>query len=154
ADAAPLMSEGRRTTRRLGIAIACLAAAACVGATARAGESPSMSRALQELRDLMGDLRGHPFVQAVPIDRLTRDGSRAFLLRKMRQEYPPEVVAAEQTTYRQFGLLSDDQELEPLFVDLMVERAAGFYDPDEKKLFLVEGQPWGSLALAHEMAHA
>jgi hypothetical protein len=110
--------------------------------------------AMERLLAMMGELRGHAFTAPVPVESLSREQARAFLLRKMRQEYPPEAIAAEQTTYRHFGLLGPGDDLESLFLDLMVQRAAGFYDPEARRLFIVEGQPWGGMVLAHELAHA
>jgi hypothetical protein len=139
------------------VVLACvslLPAAAADDSSRAEGYAALNAAALDRLRSMMGELRGRPFVEPVPVETLTRDQSREFLRRKMRQEYPPEAIAAEEISYRHFGLLGPTEELEALFVELMVERAAGFYDPEARRLFIVEGQPWAGLVLAHELAHA
>jgi len=132
--------------------------AAVIAAPAAAGEkTPREGTTLRPQDDLcriLGELRGQRFHDDVPVERLTREQSRDFLRRKLEQEYPPEAIAAEQAAYRAFGLLRADEDLEALFVELMVERAAGFYDPEARRLFIVEGQPWARTVLAHELAHA
>jgi len=130
--------------------------AAVIAAPAPAGEKSSGEgatlRAREDLCRILGELRGQRFHGDVPVERLTREQSREFLRRKLEQEYPPEAIAAEQAAYRHFGLLQADEDLEALFVELMVERAAGFYDPEVRRLFIVEGQPWARTVLAHELA--
>jgi hypothetical protein len=120
-----------------------------------AGEEGAALGALQtELQGIVEQVRGRSFTGPVTVQRLSEEQSRAFLRRKMEQEYPPEAIAAEQTAYRHFGLLRLDEDLEALFLELMVDRAAGFYDPEADRLFLVEGQTWRGPVVAHELAHA
>ncbi|MGH9869466.1 MAG: hypothetical protein ACREAA_15040 [Candidatus Polarisedimenticolia bacterium] len=131
-----------------------LAAVAVLGGSLAAQENADLEGIQREVRVMVEEVRGQSFKEAVPMQRLTADQSRAFLRRKMDQEYPAEAIAAEQAAYRHFGLLRPGENLESLFVELMVERAAGFYDPEAGRLFLVEGQSWRGPVVAHELAHA
>lgn len=56
--------------------------------------------------------------------------------------------------------LSDDRDLDlfNLYVDLLTERALGYYDPETKELYVVNDEPklsaLGEMTVAHEMVHA
>ena len=79
---------------------------------------------------------------------------RAFLLRKLAEEYPDEKLAAEQTAWVHFGFLAATDDLKELYLGMLSEQAAGFYDPVDGRLIVVSGKPFPGIALVHELAHA
>src|SRR5437867_2875203 len=116
--------------------------------------SPAIADAMSDMRKVLTEVRGHPFKTAVPVATMTETQVRAFLLEKLKRDYPDERIEQERKAYVHFGFLKPGDDLKTLFVQMLVEQAAGFYDPEEKRLFLVSGRPFPGTALAHELAHA
>lgn len=148
----------RTASRRGGIffILGCLLPAPVVvagHADAHAGE-PSLPAIVTGMQQALSELRGHPFRVAVPVTRLSGGEVQAFISRKLAEEYTDEQIASEQAAYRHFGFLGAEDDLRDLFVGMMADNAAGFYDADEKRLFLVQGRSFPGIALVHELAHA
>ncbi len=99
-------------------------------------------------------LRGLSFGKVPSTKQVSREEARAYMSRLLAREYPPERLAAEQEAYVYFGFLQEGQDLERMLLDLLEEQVAGFYDPETELLYVVPGPLAGSLAIAHEMAHA
>ena len=74
------------------------------------------------------------------------------------EDNPPEYVAAGERLYKALGLMPEDQSLKELYLELLGSQVAGFYDPEEKELFVVSrtGSINGSdkITFAHEYDHA
>ena len=116
--------------------------------------SPALAGTIREMQRTLTEIRGHSFHAAVPVATLTQEQVRRFLLERLAKDYPDDKIAAEQKAYVHFGFLKAGDVLKSLFVGLLSEQAAGFYDPDEKRLFLVAGRSFPGIALVHELAHA
>ncbi len=74
------------------------------------------------------------------------------------EDNPAEYVAANDRLLKALGLLTEDQSLETLYLDLIDSQVAGFYRPDEKTLYVVSrsGAINGAdkVTFAHEYDHA
>lgn len=124
------------------------------GARLSPAMAEAMAEAMADIQKTLAQVRGHPFLAAVPVATINRSEVRAFLLEKLKRDYPDERIEAERKAYVHLGFLAAGDDLKTLFIQLLVEQAAGFYDPDEKRLFLVSGRSFPGIALAHELAHA
>lgn len=102
----------------------------------------------------LSEIRGHEYRSPIRATIMGEREVRAFLLRKLAHEYPDDKLAAEQITWSHFGFLGPDDDLKELFVGMLTEQAAGFYDPDDSRLIVVTGKAFPGLALVHELAHA
>ena len=71
---------------------------------------------------------------------------------------PPELVQANEVLYRALGMLEEDDSLRDLYLELLGDQVAGFYDPEVDELFVVSRS--GELGVeervtyAHEFTHA
>jgi hypothetical protein len=131
--------------------------AACRGEpTHEAPGDEALARLVDSLRPAVEREVGRAFRQPPRSAMRTRDQVRDYLVRKLREDLPPERLVGIQGAYRLFGLLPDSLELEPLLLALYTEQVAGYYDPDSATLFGVEGvdRVQLKLVLAHEMVHA
>jgi hypothetical protein len=74
------------------------------------------------------------------------------------EDNPAEYVAANERLLKALGLLTEDQSLETLYLDLIGSQVAGFYRPEEKTLYVVSrsGAINGAdkVTFAHEYDHA
>ena len=108
----------------------------------------------------VGELR---FMEAVPIDFMSRDELSEYIGQLFQEEYPPSVAEKEERMLRAFGFLNAEDDLRAIREKVLNENIAGFYDerPGAKKLFaistIVSGR-WlnlmNQLILSHELRHA
>ena len=74
------------------------------------------------------------------------------------QDYPPAQVAADEMLYKGLGLITQDADLEAIFVDLLESQVAGLYDPAAEKLYVVSKEggvgPVERVYYSHEYDHA
>ena len=86
----------------------------------------------------------------------TRAEVRSYIVRQLDRDLPPADLAGMQATYAALGLIPDTLRLRRLLVDLYTEQVGGYYDPETKTFYTVEGTPRDMLrtVLAHELVHA
>ena len=86
----------------------------------------------------------------------TRDEVRGFLEQEFESGKQAASIEVQASAYRVLGLLPDSLDLKQLYLDLLTEQVAGYYDPSAKTLYLVEGQApeMQSVTLSHELVHA
>ena len=74
------------------------------------------------------------------------------------EEYAPEDIEKMRQAYATLGLLNEDFDLAAALVDMQAESIAGFYTPEEKRLYIIsETELVGTeqkITFAHEYTHA
>jgi hypothetical protein len=92
---------------------------------------------------------------AVPYGRMNKHQLHRFLSKRLKKSLRPDEIRADELSLKMFGLVPASFDLKRNTIDLLTEQAAAFYDYDEKRLFLLEGESVGteSATLAHELAH-
>lgn len=99
-------------------------------------------------------------LQPTEVDRQTIDGDalKAFNAKSFDEDNPAEYVAATERLFKALGLMPQADSLKALFLELIDSQVAGFYDPEEKQLFVVSrsGAINGAdkITFAHEYDHA
>ncbi len=85
-------------------------------------------------------------------------GLCAYLRNSLREENPPEFVAATERLYRELLLLPAGTTLEKLYLDLLTSQVAGLYDDKTKHMYVVTKSgtigPLEQITYAHEYTHA
>lgn len=83
-------------------------------------------------------------------------GLRAYLVERLEETYPGDLLRRLGTAYVWLGLLPDTLELRSLLLRLYEEQALGFYDPKREVLYVRRDAPVEALTtiLAHELVHA
>jgi hypothetical protein len=114
--------------------------------------APQVRKAIPKIEQGMG-LR---FRTAPVVEMRSRDEVRGFLEREFESSKQAAQLDVQASAYRLMGLLPDTLDLRRMFLDLLTEQIAGYYDPKVKKLFLVQGQAEEllSITLTHELVHA
>jgi hypothetical protein len=102
------------------------------------------------------DLRFERLPQPVEVQR---EQARREGLEDLDREYPPERLRADEQIYKLLGLIDEDASLRELSGSLFGEGVAGYYDPNDGRLRVVEGAGTGNrvleeMVLAHELTHA
>lgn len=99
---------------------------------------------------------GLRFKSPPKLEARTREQLRAFLEAQFDEERPAREIAAQEAAYKRLGLLPDTLQLRPLFMRLLQEQVAGYYDPKTKTLYVVEGASPDirDVTISHELVHA
>jgi len=116
-------------------------------------------------------IRGLEFRENVPLVAVDAAEARALLEREVREQFEPGELVRIGRVYVALGLLPAGTDLERAFMDLYSAQIAGFYDPVDRRMVLVnealETRGFtrvlenvtrrdlaGELVLAHELTHA
>ncbi|MBT8492876.1 MAG: hypothetical protein KJO07_07425 [Deltaproteobacteria bacterium] len=100
-------------------------------------------------------LRGLRIKRKIQRGVMTKPQLKKRLLKRVRQEYSPTELAAEELLLKRFGLLDPKQDYLALVIDLLTDQIAGFYDPWDKQLYIASFMAAdGGALMAHEIDHA
>ncbi|MFQ5934658.1 MAG: hypothetical protein ACE5KI_08465, partial [Dehalococcoidia bacterium] len=104
------------------------------------------------------ELRGLPSLEETPFTFLTSQELRELIQADLLESYPPEESQIDQELYLALDFLDEDDDLFQMVSDLYSEQVVGFYDTDEKAMFIVSDRedlgPNEKLTFAHELTHA
>ncbi len=115
--------------------------------------------------------RGLTFQSPVPLQGVTAAEARTMLERELHAQYSSDELAKLSRVYGTLGLIPPGTDLERAYLDLYGQQIAGFYDPLDRRMVLVEDAITpdlltrmvegvlrrdfaGELVLAHELTHA
>jgi hypothetical protein len=104
-------------------------------------------------------LRRLRFAQLPEPLEVSSEQARREGLESLDRDYPAERRRADETVYELLGLIEPGADLRELSGDLFGEGVAGYYDPRDGRLRVVEGSGTGTrvleeMILAHELTHA
>ena len=109
-----------------------------------------IAQRVEALRELRFEQLPEP-VEVTP-EQARREGLEA-----LDRDYPAERLRADETVYEMLGLIEPDADLRELSGDLFGEGVAGYYDPRDGRLRVVEGSGTrvvDEMILSHELTHA
>ena len=124
--------------------------------------APAAGRAneaqLETIARQTAELRGLPALGEIDDVFITADELKARLPELLAEDYPPEDAAADARAYAALGLLPEGTDLLALYLELLGEQVAGFYDPITNEMVVLgEDGDVGSVeefTYAHEVVHA
>lgn len=112
---------------------------------------------IEEVLDQVEGIRGLRADPGVPVDYLNQDQLRQRMISDFEEENPEEEIRTASEIMVMLGFMEPDLDLYKLYIDLYTEQVAGFYDPEEKRLFLISEEQGMSAMdryiLAHELTH-
>jgi hypothetical protein len=113
---------------------------------------PVIAERVEALRDLRFEQVPRPVT--VTAEQARREG-----LADLDRNLPPERLRADEAILKLLGLIDEDADLRALAGSLFGEGVAGYYDPRDGRLRVVEGAGTGNrvleeMVLAHELTHA
>src|SRR5690606_38037594 len=160
---------GRRNHRRLSLAfrtlmptrlrfpfaLAALALSACADRPSVEYDGPyarEVRRAIPQLEKATG----LKFTSPPRLEERDRDEVREFLERQFAEQLTPLELAGTEQAYKRFGMIPDTMDLRSFLLDLLTEQVAGYYDPETRVLYVVEGgsPEITSVTVSHELVHA
>jgi hypothetical protein len=122
-------------------------------------EAPAPAAPVGTIAERVETLRDLRFEQVPRPLEVTAAQARREGLEDLDREYPPERLAADEEVLRLLGLIDEDDDLRELSGSLFGEGVAGYYDPRDGRLRVVEGagtdnRVLAEMVLAHELTHA
>jgi hypothetical protein len=86
----------------------------------------------------------------------SREETRRFIEQELDRRYSPTRIEQERKSLIAWGLIPPDYDLRRLFVDLMDEQIAAYYDPRAKVMVVGDwlAPEQQQIALTHELVHA
>lgn len=90
------------------------------------------------------------------VEARTQAEVRAFLERSFAEQEETRNLDGQVRAYKRLGLFADTLDVRRLILDLLTEQIVGFYDPDTKVLYVVDGTrpELRETIIAHELVHA
>lgn len=130
--------------------------AASVDASTNDAATRRLSALADELASRMGALRELRVTRPIARGVMSRDAVVERLRARTRQEYPPGELDLEGEGLKRLGLIPADLDYERTMFDLLEEQVLGFYDPDERRLYIADWVPaeMQRPTMAHELTHA
>lgn len=113
--------------------------------------------ALAQIEEEVEALRGLPPADIGPPDIITRAQAREELAILFEEEYPPEEQERDNQVLRALGLLTPEQDVAELQLELLGDQVLGFYDDREQRMVVVSDaglDTEAKITYAHEYTHA
>lgn len=118
------------------------------------GEYDEINQQMEEIREL-------ELLQPINVSTKTRAELQDETRRDLETDYPVLDRQNDQRVLEAFGLIGEDQEIGEVYVELLGEQIAGYYDPETDEMVVVSDDAAGSelsasneVTYAHEVVHA
>jgi len=118
------------------------------------GEYDEINRQMEEIREL-------ELLQPINVSTKTRTELQDETRRDLETDYPILDRQNDQRVLEAFGLIGEDQEIGEVYVELLGEQIAGYYDPETDEMVVVSDDAAGAelsasneVTYAHEVVHA
>ena len=133
-----------------------LGLAACRGRPPVTSDEADLTRLMDSLAPAVERATGLKFKHLPRAVIISRDQLRDYLSAKFTHEYPGDRMRDLRDAYRLLTLLPDSTDLARLYLDVLTEQVAGFYDPDSSAFFGIAGASpaFRVTTVAHELVHA
>ncbi len=115
-------------------------------------------RMVRELEEEVSQIRGLPVKRHVEMAPISRNETRALVLRLIEQDMPESVAIPYGHALALLGAVEPGTSLRSLLIDLYAEQVGGLYDDRTGRLYVTDLFPpdsrVGRMILAHEICHA
>lgn len=117
---------------------------------------PDFSTSMDEIERQVSQLRGLEIETRIPRQLMSTEELRQVVLDDFFNDYQAEDEERDIAVMNLFGFLPADFNLHDFYLALYTEQIAGFYDSDEKAMYVVSDSGFGGLersTYAHEFVH-
>ena len=117
-------------------------------------------RLADEIAKEVESLRGWKFTGPVEKGIYTESELRAFIEKRLVEEYPEAELSQNEMFLRRIGALPESTPLRQTLIDVLMSQIGGFYDPPTRTFYMIErpdaeyGRLMDRILLAHELTHA
>lgn len=124
--------------------------------SAQSALDPQISQSMDLIQSQVVSLRGLDPSQSVPRKLLSDAELRDIVINDFLSEYTPNDARQDANILGILGLLPADFDLLSFYTELYSEQIAGFYDDEEKAMYVVQGEGFSGMeksTYAHEYTH-
>ncbi len=117
----------------------------------------AIADSMDQIQSEVSSIRGLEPANSVPRKLLTTEELTEIVTTDFLKEYTPEEAARDAEVLWLLGLLPRDFDLLGFYTDLYSEQIAGYYDDEDKAMFVVKGSGFTGVerdTYAHEYTHA
>lgn len=113
-----------------------------------------------EISGEMAEIRGLELLEPIDVEVKTRQELQDETRADLEEDYPQADRDDDQLVLEAYGLIEPGQNLGDLYVDLLGEQIAGYYDPETNEMVVVASSDANELSasdqvtFAHEVVHA
>ncbi|MDR0310707.1 MAG: hypothetical protein LBJ21_03870 [Acidobacteriota bacterium] len=127
-----------------------------VPAAAEQIDESQILRALDELTGVAARVRGLELKGPIQKGIKSREEITGYMARKINEDYQMDRILLEEKMLKKTGLLPEKIDYQQTVIDLLTEQVQGFYDPEERMLFIASWLPMSDQesVMTHEIAHA
>jgi len=113
-------------------------------------------KALDELIGTTAQLRGLEPKGPIQKGIKSRGEITGYMTRKVNEDHQSERILLEGKMLKKTGLLPERHDYKQLMINLLTEQVQGFYDPEERILFIASWIPMSDQepVMVHEITHA
>lgn len=129
--------------------------------TSVAAASTQAEGEYEEINQQMEEIRELELLQPINVSTKTRTELQDETRRDLETDYPIVDRQNDQRVLEAFGLIGEGQEIGEVYVELLGEQIAGYYDPETDEMVVVSDDVAGSelsasneVTYAHEVVHA
>ena len=99
---------------------------------------------------------GLPFKTPPRIEVRSKDQVRSYIMKQLTDSANMREVKGQEVAYKLLGMIPDTLDLPRLMTRLLEEQIVGYYDPETKVLYIVQGSPKDEtqVIVTHELVHA
>jgi hypothetical protein len=98
----------------------------------------NMATLVDEIEPKVVELRGLPFLNEVEKAFQSPAELQQVLLKELERTYPGETLPSLEKRLLKFGFVASPIDLHQMITQLLSQQIAGYYDPREKKMVLIE----------------
>ncbi|MCI0349500.1 MAG: hypothetical protein L0Z53_08745 [Acidobacteriales bacterium] len=119
-------------------------------------EVEELFQSLKSILDFVSDDTKYPIKHPVKHQMTSRDKVGEWISERLKDEQTAEKLESGELVSKKLGLLPRDFDLRSFYLDLMREQVAGFYNPKNKTMYLLDWMPLEQQrpVMAHELTHA
>jgi hypothetical protein len=129
-------------------------------AVAQGGEAKGFDESFKNAKKLVEEKRNRSFVLEVKQEFISQDKLKEYMQKKIETLKSQEDFEKERKLLVKLGIIDGNIDYREMVVDLMTHNVAGFYEPKENKMYIVEEtasvfSPFlPSEVVVHELVHA
>lgn len=124
------------------------------------GKEKGFASSYKDAIKMVAEKRELEFISEVKSEMISRDNIKKYLEKKLQREVTDEEIAKEKKLLVKLGIISPSVDYKKMIVDLFTRNVAGFYEPKENKMYIVEEAASSfspflpSEVVIHELVHA
>lgn len=141
--------------RRLAVALAAATLAAC-GDKGKVAEGSAYASKVADLMPRIEKLTGMTFKAPPKVATRSAEEVKEFLAQQFAESRAATELEGQEQAYKLLDLIPQEINVKRLYLELLAEQVAGYYDPKAKTLYVVDGASPEivGITLTHELVHA